>query len=48
MLCTMPHHLQEMLQAAGASVSVDWFNYGHQLTTQEVQVAKQWYENIFK
>ena len=45
-----PHEsedLQAMLQAAGANVHVDWFNYGHQLTTQEVQAAKQWYGNTF-
>ena len=46
-----PHEsedLQAMLQAAGANVHVDWFNYGHQLTNQEVQAAKQWYVNTFK
>ena len=46
-----PHEsedLQDMLQAAGANVHIDWFNYGHQLTNQEVQAAKQWYVNTFK
>ena len=46
-----PHEsedLQDMLQVAGANVHVDWFNYGHQLTNQEVQAAKQWYANTFK
>ena len=46
-----PHEsedLQDMLQVAGANVHVDWFNYGHQLTNQEVQAAKQWYVNTFK
>ena len=46
-----PHEsedLQDMLQTAGANVHVDWFNYGHQLTTQEVQAAKQWYANTLK
>ena len=40
--------LQVMLTAAGASVHMDWFNYGHQLTMPEVQAAKQWYEDNFK
>ena len=46
-----PHEsedLQAMLQAAGANVHVDWFNYGHQLTMPEVQAAKQWYTTTFK
>ena len=46
-----PHEsedLQDMLQAAGANVHIDWFNYGHQLTNQEVQAAKQWYKETFK
>ena len=46
-----PHEsedLQAMLQAAGANVHVDWFNYGHQLTMPEVQAAKQWYIKTFK
>ena len=46
-----PHEsedLQAMLQAAGANVEVDWFNYGHQLTMPEVQAAKQWYTKTFK
>ncbi len=46
-----PHEsedLQAMLKAAGANVHVDWFNYGHQLTTPEVQAAKQWYTTTFK
>lgn len=40
--------LQVMLTAAGASVHVDWFNFGHQLTMPEVQAAKQWYEDNLK
>ena len=39
-------NLQSMLEQAGASVHVDWFNYGHQLTMQEVQAAKAWYEQL--
>lgn len=40
--------LQVALQQAGANVHVDWFNYGHQLTSAEVQAAKQWYESTLK
>ncbi len=36
--------LQELLITAGASVDVHWENRGHQLTVNEVQAAKQWYE----
>ncbi|HWL13546.1 MAG TPA: alpha/beta hydrolase [Ureibacillus sp.] len=36
--------LQQLLEAAGASVEVHWENHGHQLTTTEVQTAKHWYE----
>lgn len=37
--------LQQLLEAAGATVDVHWENHGHQLTMNEVQAAKQWYEN---
>ena len=49
MMCP-PHEteeLQALLQGAGAKVSVDWFNYGHQLTMPEVQAAKAWYIKQF-
>ncbi|MFC7687929.1 alpha/beta hydrolase [Ureibacillus sp. GCM10028918] len=36
--------LKQLLEAAGASVDVHWENRGHQLTMNEVQAAKQWYE----
>ena len=39
--------LEAMLQEHGANVTTSWFNYGHQLTMQEVQAAKDWYQNIF-
>lgn len=39
--------LEAMLQKNGANVTTAWFNYGHQLTMQEVQAAKDWYQNIF-
>ncbi|KGR77288.1 alpha/beta hydrolase [Ureibacillus sinduriensis] len=37
--------LKQLLEAAGAKVDVHWENHGHQLTMNEVQAAKQWYEN---
>lgn len=36
--------LQQLLEAAGASVQIHWENRGHQLTMNEVQTAKLWYE----
>lgn len=39
--------LAEVLQAAGASVTEHWEEGGHQLTIDEVQAAKQWYQNQF-
>lgn len=39
--------LNAMLTEAGASVHVDWFNYGHQLTMPEVEAAKAWYSEAF-
>ena len=39
--------LQALLEAAGANVSVDWFDYGHQLTMVEVIAAKNWYKSKF-
>ena len=38
--------LNAMLTEAGASVHVDWFNYGHQLTMPEVEAAKAWYSSM--
>ena len=46
-----PNESEDLLAAleqAGATVHVDWFNYGHQLTSPEVQAAKQWYESTLK
>ena len=40
--------LQALLQEAGAAVSVDWFDYGHQLTKVEVMAAKNWYKKVFE
>ncbi len=39
--------LEQLLSAAGAETEVAWFNFGHQLTMQEVQQAKAWYETKF-
>ncbi|RFU67459.1 alpha/beta hydrolase [Peribacillus saganii] len=38
--------LQQLLEDAGASVSVHWENFGHQLTRSEVEAAASWYSNI--
>lgn len=40
--------LARMLQEAGATVEKAWFNFGHQLTMQEVQEASAWYKANFK
>lgn len=39
--------LQDLLQGAGAEVELYWHAYGHQLTQDEVQAAKQWYQSKF-
>lgn len=43
----MPNHeveeLTQMLQSANASVEVFWTDYGHQLSKEEIKVAKDWY-----
>ena len=36
--------LQQLMETAGAAVDVHWENRGHQLTMNEVQAAKEWYE----
>lgn len=38
--------LQALLEGANADVTVQWENFGHQLTMNEVQGAKQWYEKL--
>ncbi len=38
--------LQQRLEEAGASTTVRWVDTGHQLTMQEVEAAKAWYEQI--
>lgn len=39
--------LQQLLEAAGASVGVEWVNTGHQLTMIEVEAARKWYEQLY-
>lgn len=39
--------LQQLLGDASASVSVLWVNTGHQLTMNEVEAAKQWYQQVY-
>lgn len=39
--------LQELLEGAGAKVEVFWSDGGHQLTMEELQAAKGWYNRTF-
>lgn len=39
--------LKRNLTEANANVSIYWENFGHQLTTTEIQAAKKWYDNHF-
>lgn len=39
--------LHQLLEDASASISVHWVNSGHQLTINEVEAAKQWYQQIY-
>lgn len=39
--------LERYLTDAGASVTLEWESNGHQLTMNEVQKAKAWYERTF-
>ncbi|BBH23680.1 carboxylesterase [Paenibacillus baekrokdamisoli] len=39
--------LSTLLKQAGASVTVHWESYGHQLTQPEVEAAAQWYQQAF-
>ncbi|SDI32097.1 alpha/beta hydrolase [Alteribacillus bidgolensis] len=38
--------LAEMLKSAGAIVDIHWENNGHQLTSNEIQKAAEWYEKL--
>ncbi|WP_424767650.1 alpha/beta hydrolase [Paenibacillus sp. sgz302251] len=48
-LCTPEEteDLQKLLNAAGASVTLHWEQYGHQLTSTEVSAAAVWYNKTF-
>lgn len=37
--------LYTLLENANASVAIQWFNKGHQLTLDEVETASKWYDN---
>lgn len=39
--------LKDYLEDAGADVKMYWHQYGHQLTMDEVQAAKEWVERSF-
>lgn len=39
--------LQALLEGANAVVEMKWENYGHQLTMNEVQAAKEWFAKLF-
>ncbi|MEI4791169.1 alpha/beta hydrolase [Bacillus sp. FJAT-53060] len=39
--------LEQLLQDAGASVTLHWGNHGHQLTREEVDAAALWYHRQF-
>ncbi|TFB24022.1 alpha/beta hydrolase [Filobacillus milosensis] len=38
--------LKRMLERADVSVDLYWTNQGHQLTSEEVEAAKQWYDSL--
>ncbi|WP_391205008.1 alpha/beta hydrolase [Psychrobacillus sp. L4] len=44
---TESEDLRDMLQGAGAEVELFWHAHGHQLTQDEVQAAKDWYQTKF-
>ncbi|MEK5433472.1 alpha/beta hydrolase [Lysinibacillus sp. FSL R7-0073] len=39
--------LEALLSSAGATVTTNWFDFGHQLTIPEVHAAKEWYNSIY-
>ncbi len=39
------HELTQIYQSANALVDVYWTEYGHQLSKEELNAAKQWYED---
>ncbi|WP_144510684.1 alpha/beta hydrolase [Bacillus sp. FJAT-22090] len=44
---TESEELHDLLAQAGAEVELYWHSYGHQLTQDEVQAAKAWYNKNF-
>ena len=46
----MPEHeveeLTQMFESANAEVDVFWTDYGHQLSKEEINAAKQWYKEV--
>ncbi|WP_138754064.1 alpha/beta hydrolase [Paenibacillus sinopodophylli] len=40
--------LHQLLQGAGASVTLHWESFGHQLTASEVAASTAWYQHTFK
>ncbi len=40
--------LKEILEQNGATVTLFWENYGHQLTEAEVMNAAKWYQENFR
>lgn len=41
-------NLQSYLKDAGAEVDVYWHDYGHQITSDEVEASKTWFNKQFK
>jgi phospholipase/carboxylesterase len=40
--------LKQLLEGAQAKVSLHWFDYGHRLSSQEIQKVILWYDETFK
>jgi len=38
--------LYSLLEDANASVSIQWFNKGHQLSLEEIKTAEKWYHDL--
>lgn len=48
-ICPLPEtkELSQLLEAAGAPVTLHWESYGHQLTEREVQASAVWFKQQF-
>lgn len=42
------NELSRLLEEAGANVTVQWQDYGHQLTRTEIETTKEWYQRVFQ